>query len=258
LTPFLTHPSLAALSGISHGYFTRQGGASSGIYASLNCGIGSADDSELVRANRAAAATALGVSPEALASPYQVHGTAVATLDQPWATGQPPRCDGLVTDRPGVMIAIGTADCGPVLFADGKAGVIGAAHAGWRGALAGVLEATIEAMVDKGARRSRIVATLGPTISAANYEVGDTMMEEFRAADAANQQWFSPAQREGHAMFDLPGYIVARLEASGIGHAAALNLCTDGNPDRFFSYRRTTHRGETDYGRMLAAIVLRE
>jgi polyphenol oxidase len=250
----LTHESLA-LPGIRHGFFTREGGVSTGIYASLNCGVGSRDERARVMENRARVAAALGVAADRLATPYQVHGTDVAIVETAWAPGRGPKADAVVTDRPGVALGIGTADCGPIFFADPEARVIGAAHAGWRGALAGVAEAAIAAMETLGARRRRIVAVLGPSISQANYEVGPEMVAQFTAADTANARFFAPSPRDGHALFDLPGYTVARLEAAGVT-AANMDFCTYAEPARFFSYRRATHLGEPDYGRQISAIVL--
>jgi YfiH family protein len=250
----LTHP-LLDLPGIRHGFFTRLGGLSAGVYASLNCGVGSNDRRDVVLANRARAAAALGVAPERLATPYQIHSATAVTVADVWRPGEGPKADAVVTDRPGVAVGVGSADCGPTLFADAEAGVIGAAHSGWRGAVGGVLESTIEAMEALGAHHSRIVAVLGPTISVANYEVGPDLIAAFEKADSANARFFRPAAREGHAMFDLPAYIVARLTAAGVS-AASLDLCTYADPERFYSYRRMTHRGEADYGRLLSAIAI--
>ena len=256
MIPFITHESLV-LPGIAHGFFTRQGGVSSGLYASLNCGTGSKDDRTLVLENRARVAEALGVAADSLATPYQVHGTDAVAVEAAWQPGKGPKADAVVTNRPGVALGIGTADCGPILFADAEARVIGAAHAGWRGALAGVAEAAIAAMERLGARRERIVAVLGPSISQANYEVGPELVARFTAADPANARFFAPSPRDGHALFDLPAYTVARLTAAGVT-AANMALCTYAEPERFYSYRRATHLGEADYGRLLSAIVLNE
>ena len=256
MTPFLQHPTLT-LPGIAHGFFTRDGGVSEGIYASLNCGIGSNDERARVMENRARVTAALGVAADRLATPYQVHGAAAAIVETAWAPGRGPKADAVVTDRPGVALGIGTADCGPILLADPAARVIGAAHAGWRGALAGVAEAAIAAMESIGARRRRIVAVLGPSISQANYEVGPELTARFTEADPANARYFVPSSRSGHALFDLPGYTVARLAAAGVT-AANMDICTYAESARFFSYRRTTHRGEPDYGRQISAIVLEE
>lgn len=242
--------------GLAHAFFTRDGGVSTGIYAGLNTGTGSADDRALVLENRRRAARHLGVAPERLATPHQVHGTDALIVEDAWAPGEGPKVDALVTATPGLAIGVGSADCGPVLFADPTAKVVGAAHAGWKGALAGVLESTIAAMETLGAERTRIVAVLGPTISADAYEVGPEFAARFSEADPSNARFFQPAGRPGHAMFDLPGFIVARLEAAGVGHAESVGLCTYADEGRFFSYRRTTHRGEPDYGRLLAAIAI--
>lgn len=254
MIPRLTHETLV-LPGIAHGFFTRAGGTSGGIYASLNCGLGSEDDRSRVLDNRSRVAGALGVADTSLATPHQVHGTDAVAVDAVWDHGAGPKADALVTRRRGVAIGIGTADCGPILFADAEAGVIGAAHAGWRGALAGILDATIAAMEKLGARRQRMVAVLGPSISQRNYEVGPELVERFVAADAGNRRYFVPSVRAGHSMFDLPGYTVDRISRAGV-QAVSMDLCTYADPERFFSYRRTTHRGERDYGRLLSAIVL--
>ncbi|TBW34739.1 peptidoglycan editing factor PgeF [Siculibacillus lacustris] len=250
-SPLLDHPTL------SHGFFTRQGGVSEGLYASLNIGLGSADARPAVFENRARVAARLGVGPEALLMPWQVHSPDVAVVEAPWAPGEGPRVDALVTARPGLAVGIATADCGPILFADAEAGVVGAAHAGWKGALSGVIAATVAAMVGCGARRGRIVAVLGPTISAAAYEVGPEFVERFVAESADHARFFTPSERAGHAMFDLPAFIALRLAAEELGAIGDLGLCTYGDEARFFSYRRTTRRGEADYGRLVAAITVR-
>jgi YfiH family protein len=250
----LTHP-LLDLPGIRHGFFTRLGGVSAGAYASLNCGVGSNDKRDLVLENRARAAAALGVAADRLATPFQIHSATAVTVTHVWRPGEGPKADAVVTDRPGVAVGVGSADCGPTLFADHEAGVVGAAHSGWRGAVGGVLESTIDAMEAIGADRSRIVAVLGPAISVANYEVGPDLITTFAKADSANARFFGPAARDGHAMFDLPAYIVSRLTSAGV-KAASLGLCTYADPERFYSYRRMTHRGEADYGRLLSAIAI--
>jgi len=244
--------------GLAHAFFTRDGGVSTGLYAGLNTGTGSADDRALVLENRRRAARHLGVAPERLATPYQVHGTDALIVDKAWAPGEGPKADALVTATPGLAIGIGTADCGPVLFADPKARVIGAAHAGWKGALAGILESTVASMETLGAYRARIVAVLGPTISASAYEVGPEFSPRFTADDPANSRFFRPAERPGQEWFDLPAYIVARLRRAGVAHAESVGLCTYADEARFFSYRRSTHRNDPDYGRLLAAITLRD
>lgn len=255
MTQAITAPALSALTGIRHGFFTRAGGVSSGIYDSLNCGIGSKDDRALVLENRARVAASLGGEGQHVAAPYQVHGTEVAVVDAAWEAGKGPKADATVTNRPGVILGVGSADCGPILFAEAQARVIGAAHAGWRGALAGVGDTTIAAMERLGARRQRIVAVLGPTIAQASYEVGPELRDAFLSADGNNGRFFRPSPRDGHFLFDLPGYIVARLAAAGV-NASATGDDTYAEAERFFSYRRSTHRGEPDYGRLMSAIVL--
>jgi YfiH family protein len=252
----LQSPALSALSGIRHAFFTREGGVSDGLYASLNGGPGSDDAPEKVSENRARMAAALGVTPGRLLTAYQIHSPTVVTVEEPWPPPERPRADALVTRSKGLAIGVTTADCGPVLFADGEAGVIGAAHAGWRGAFTGVLEATVAAMEKCGAGRGRIVAALGPTISQRNYEVGPEFVERFHAADAGNARFFEPSPTQGHALFDLPGYIAARLSAAGIRRFDDLRCCTYADAARFFSFRRSTHRGERDYGRHINAIAL--
>lgn len=246
----LTHPDL---DGVRHGFFTRRGGASSGIYAGLNCGFGSGDQREAVSVNRDRAARELGLAARDLAGVHQVHSADVVSL-----TAVPdvqPRADALVTATPGLALTVLTADCQPVLLADRPAGVIGAAHAGWRGALGGVLEATVAAMEALGAVRARIVAVIGPTISQSAYEVGPEFVEAFRAADPASRRFFVPG-RGDRQHFDLPGYGIARLRAAGIGRVAWSGHCTYSDPDRFYSFRRSVHRHEGDYGRLLSAIRL--
>ena len=249
-------PSLSGVPNIRHAFFTREGGVSEGIYASLNGGIGSNDAPEKVRANRARMAAALGVAPTHFVTCYQIHSPNVIVAETPWTRENAPRADAIVTRVPGLAIGASTADCGPILFADADAGVIGATHAGWKGALTGVLEATIAAMEKLGAQRNRISAALGPMIRQPNYEVGAEFVERLTAADRANERFFADAARAGHAMFDLPGFIRSRLEHTEIPSIEDLGLCTYADPARFFSYRRTTHRGEPDYGRQISAIVL--
>ena len=249
-------PSLAALPAVRHAFFTRDGGVSDGIYRSLNGGLGSRDAPALVGENRARMAAALGVRPEALVTAYQVHSPDVVVAERPWTRENAPRADAVVTRMPELAVGVTTADCGPVLFADPHARVIGAAHAGWKGALTGVLEATIAAMEQLGASRARMVAVIGPLIRRASYEVGAEFVARFTAADPDHRRFFTPALRDGHAMFDLGGYIALRLHGAGLGQIDDLAHCTYSDPDRFFSYRRSTHRGEPDYGRHLNAIVL--
>jgi YfiH family protein len=251
---FIEAPELASYPNLHHAFFTRRGGVSEGIYASLNGGLGSSDDPAKVAENRRRMTDELGLAPEALISVHQVHSADAVIVEGPWP-GERPRADGMATSVPGLALGITTADCGPVLFADPHVGVIGAAHAGWRGAASGVLESTVEAMERLGARRNKIVAVLGPTISQAAYEVGPEFVATLTGLDRQNKRFFRPSEREGHAMFDLPGYIGLRLEAAGIGEFANLGLCTYSDEERFFSYRRTTHRGEPDYGRLISAIA---
>ncbi|MGE5772292.1 MAG: peptidoglycan editing factor PgeF [Hyphomicrobiales bacterium] len=248
--------SLATLAGIRHAFFTRSGGVSLGVYSSLNGGVGSNDTPEKVAENRARMAAALGVHAGRLLTPFQIHSPDVVVVKEPWTRDSRPRADAIVTQTPRLAIGVSTADCGPLLLADNKAGVIGAAHAGWRGALLGVIEATVASMEQLGADRSRIAAALGPTIRQPNYEVGPEFVERFLAADSANARFFTPSQREGRALFDLCGYIAQRVERAGIAQFEDLGLCTYEEPERFFSYRRSTHGGEPDYGRHINAIAL--
>jgi YfiH family protein len=247
--------NLSALPGVRHAFFTREGGVSQGLYASLNAGIGSGDDPANVAENRARMAKAVGVAPDRFLSVYQIHSPDVVVAENAWRHDSRPRADAIVTKVPGLAVGVSTADCGPVLFADPQGRVIGAAHAGWRGALAGVLQATITAMEMLGAERSRIVAAVGPMISQLNYEVGSDVIEQFAAADPDNARFFASG-REGHAQFDLPGFIVAQLAKSGVTQVENLGLCTYADPQRFYSFRRTTHRQEPDYGRHINAIAL--
>jgi YfiH family protein len=256
MTGRIEAPVLAGVGGVRHAFFTRDGGVSPGIYQSLNAGVGSDDDPGNVATNRARMAASLGVAPERFLTCYQIHSPNVVVAETPWSGEARPRADGIVTDRPGLAIGVSTADCGPVLFADPQARVVGAAHAGWRGALAGVTDSAIAAMERLGAARTRIVAAIGPMIRQPNYEVGPDLMERFVAADPANAGFFVPSARDGHFMFDLAGYVAARLAAAGIGRIDDLGACTYADPGQFYSYRRMTHRGEADYGRHINAIVL--
>lgn len=246
----------AAKSGIRHGFFTRRGGVSAGIYDSLNIGTGSADDQALVSENRRRVATWMGVAPAALITAHQVHSPDAIIVRAPFP-GERPKADAVVTDRPGIAVGASTADCGPVLFADAGARVVAAAHAGWKGAFTGVLESTISAMESLGARRADIVAVLGPSISQENYEVGPEFVARFVEADAANARYFIPSGKPQHALFDLNLYTVDRLGRAGVT-AAQLGRCTYAEEDLFYSYRRVTHRGEPDYGRQISAIALEE
>lgn len=237
-----------ALKGVRHGFFTRRGGVSSGVWASLNCGPGSDDDPAAVAENRRRVAEAMGAP---LVTLRQVH-SAEAVVAEAWETG--PRADAMVTDRPGLALCVLSADCVPVLFHDPEARVIGAAHAGWRGALGGVLEATLGAMEGLGARRDRVRAALGPCISQAHYEVGEEFLEDFMAEDPEASRFFAGGPN-GRPMFDLPGWCLARLRAEGV-EAEWIGRCTYADPGRFFSHRRMRHEGGADYGRLASAIVL--
>jgi polyphenol oxidase len=247
---------LARLAGVRHAFFTRAGGVSNGVYASLNAGVGSNDEPLKVAENRARMAAALGVLPGRLLTCYQIHSANAVAVVAPWGPDARPRADAIVTGAVGLAVGVSTADCGPVLLADAQARVIGAAHAGWRGALAGVTDEAIAAMERLGAVRQRMVAALGPMIRQPNYETGTDVWDRFVADDPANARFFRPSTRERHFMFDLAGYVVARLAAAGIGMIEDIEACTYADPDKFFSYRRMTHRGEADYGRHINAIVL--
>ena len=252
----LQAPSLTKLARIRHAFFTRSGGVSEGVYTSLNGGVGSNDAPEKVQENRARMAAILGVAPERFLTPYQIHSPEVVVADGSWTQETRPRADALVTREPKLAIGISTADCGPLLFADAEVGVVGAAHAGWRGAFTGVVEATLAAMEKLGGSRERTTVVLGPTIRQPNYEVGPEFIERFLAADPDNARFFVPSTRAGHAMFDLTGYIGERARRAGVGSFEDLGLCTYADPERFFSYRRMSQRGEPDYGRHINAIAL--
>ncbi len=239
---------------IAHGFFGRTGGVSNGIFAALNCGPGSGDAREAIIENRRRAAEAL--SPGAtLVTLYQVHSAEAVIVSEPWTLGAGPRADAMATNRPNLALGILTADCAPVLFADAEAGVIAAAHAGWKGALGGVTDAAIAAMETLGAARSRIAAAIGPCIAQGNYEVGGEFRDRFVEADACNARLFAAGGRAEHFQFDLEGYVALRLAAAGLSNVARLSACTYGREADFFSYRRATHRGESDYGRQVSAIV---
>ncbi len=242
-----------ALQGTRHGFFARGGGASSGVFAGLNCGQGSSDQSEIVAINRARVAQAVDVPPDRLVTVHQVHSArAVALKDTP---DPRPQADGMATATPGLALGVLTADCQPVLFADTENGVIGAAHAGWRGALDGVLEATIDAMEGLGAARATIRAVIGPTISQRAYEVGPEFLDDFMADDPQNHRFFANGAGD-RFLFDLPAYGLHRLRRAGVGHAEWTRHCTYSEPARFYSYRRATHAGEADYGRLISVIRL--
>ena len=245
---------LAGLPGITHGFFGREGGVSTGLYASLNCGPGSRDDPAAVAENRARAAAALGAGSR-LVSLSQIHSPFVHLVGPGWDAARHPEGDGMVTATPGLALGVLTADCAPVLFADPMARVIGAAHAGWKGAFGGVLEATVAAMESLGARRENIHAAIGPCISAANYEVGAEFRARFLEADPANARFFKQGRPE-HCHFDLQGYAAERLVAMELAAIEGSRVCTYPAENGFFSFRRTTHAGEADYGREISAIVL--
>ncbi len=252
---FLTAESLQ-IPGRAHGFFTRLGGVSQGVYASLNGGVGSRDAPEAVTENRARIAAALGVAPERLAVPFQIHSRDAVPISAPITPGARPRCDGLVTATPGLALGVTGADCGMLLFADRRARVIGAAHAGWKGALTGVVEATVVAMERLGARRADVVVALGPCIGHESYEVGPEFVAAFAAGDDDTARYFTPSRRAGHSMFDLNAYIAERAARAGVGRFEDLRLDTYADERRFFSYRRATHRKEPDYGRLTSVIVM--
>jgi YfiH family protein len=249
-------PALDAFSpvGIRHGFFTRAGGVSGGLYGGLNVGIGSDDDRAAVMENRGRVAEWLGVDTGQLVTLHQIHSADAIAVEAPFTDARP-TADAMVTDRPGLALGILTADCGPLLFADAEARVIGAAHAGWKGALTGILENTVAAMEGLGASRGRIVAVLGPSISQQNYEVGPEFLARFIGADPANAAYFTDSARPGHKLFDLVRYTLDRLARAGVT-AVATGGCTYAREREFFSYRRATHRNEPDYGRQISAIVM--
>ncbi len=251
----LASPLLAAVPGLRHAFFSREGGVSEGIYAGLNGGLGSNDLPAHVQENRRRMAAQMGVVPDHFLTAFQVHSTDVAVATKPWDTDSRPRVDAMVTAVEGLALGVTTADCGPVLFADARTRVIGAAHAGWKGAFTGVLEATIDAMEKLGAHRADMTVAVGPLIRQASYEVGAEFVARFATADPDHARFFVPSMRAGHAMFDLGGFIRMRLERTGVGLIDDTGI--DTYPDeRFFSYRRSVHRKEPDYGRQIHAIVL--
>jgi len=243
-----------ALVPVRHGFFTRKGGASSGVFSGLNCGAGSSDQAEAVQTNRARVAGHMGVEAGGLVTVYQTHSAIVVPVTGPFE-GEPPEADGIVTATPGIVLGILTADCQPVLFADAKAGVVGAAHAGWKGAQGGVLEATLDAMEALGAARANIAAVIGPSISQKAYEVGPEFLDRFLDEDTDNSRFFASGAGD-KAQFDLISYGLHRLRAAGVGHAEWTGHCTYADADRFYSFRRATHLGEADYGRLIATIRL--
>ncbi|MER0238014.1 peptidoglycan editing factor PgeF [Fulvimarina sp. MAC8] len=240
---------------ISHGFFTRDGGVSTGLYASMNAGLGSNDERDAVIENRSRALGFMGVSPDRLATPWQIHSPTAVIVEEPFGDERP-QADAVVTKTKGLAVGVVTADCGPILFADAEAGVVAAAHAGWKGATGGVIEATLEAMVSLGAKLSRITAILGPTISQASYEVGAERLDEaVEAAGPSARRFFEDGVAPGKYQFDLPGLIVERLNKAGVD-GRSVGICTYGD-QRFFSFRRATHRGDPDYGRQLSAIAVK-
>ena len=241
------------LAPVRHGFFTRRGGASSGIFAGLNCGPGSSDQSEIVEINRGRVAQAMGVPDTHLATVNQVHSARAVTLNGP--LGERPEADAIVTATPGIALGILTADCQPVLFSDPDAGVIGAAHAGWRGAVDGILESTLDAMETLGAKRANVRAVIGPTISQRAYEVGPEFLDRFLDEDPDNARFFAGGDSD-RVHFDLPSYGLHRLRQAGVGEAEWTRHCTYSDPDRFYSFRRTTHAKEADYGRLISVICL--
>lgn len=257
MTLVLTSRTLAAQSGIAHGFWGRRGGRSSGVFASLNCGYGSDDDPQLVRSNRTVVADALGTHVDQLITAYQIHSADVINVERAWVREDAPRGDAMVTRVPGIALGVLAADCAPILFADEGAGVIGSAHAGWQGAFNGVVEAVVAAMETLGARRSHIHAEVGPCISQKNYEVGPEFRDRFIGQDASWTRFFVPSARPGHWMFDLPAYVSHRLELSRVGSFGVLGRCTYEQEVDYFSFRRTTHRNESQYGRNISAIMLK-
>jgi polyphenol oxidase len=244
------------LNGVSHGFFTRGGGHSTGIFASLNCGYGSGEDPDLVKMNRQVAARALNVGEDHLVTAHQVHSADVVEVTEVWSLDGRPKVDGMVTRAKGIALGVLTADCGPVLFVDHAAGVIGCCHAGWKGALTGVTDTTVVAMEKLGAKRDNILAVIGPTISQIAYEVGPEFPKPFLEQSSAHGVFFRPSLKADRFMFDLPAYLRERLKAFGLKAVYDLAICTYSDESRFYSYRRATHRGETDYGRLISAIAL--
>jgi polyphenol oxidase len=252
----ITLSPLNDLKSVRHGFFTRRGGVSSGLYGSMNCGFGSSDQHEAVTENRARIAASFDLSPNRLVTMFQVHGNEVVTVTEPWPPANAPRVDGMVTDRPEIVLGVLAADCAPVLFADGTAGVIGACHAGWKGAIAGVTDSVIAAMEKLGAKRERIVAGIGPCIAFRSYEVGPEFRLPFIEQDAANDDFFAAGRKGDRLRFDLAGYIGRKLGQAGLEVVQACPHDTLIEERRFFSYRRSCLRGEPDYGRNISAIVL--
>ncbi len=249
-------PGLAARDEIRHAFFTKRGGVSDGLYASLNAGFGSGDAPNNVAENRRRATAAIGAGPEALSTVYQVHGTTVVKVASPWAPAEAPKADGMVSNSPGVALGVLTADCAPVLFADATAGVVGACHAGWKGALNGIVEATVAAMEGIGARRADIQAAIGPCIAQESYEVGDDFEAAFIAHDPSARTYFTAGAAPHKRQFNLPGFVLRATEKAGLANAQWVARDTRAESDLFFSYRRATIQGEADYGRLLSVIAL--
>ena len=252
--PVLTSPLLARLPGVRHAFFTRQGGVSAGAYESLNVGSGSRDDPDAVLENRARAGAALGAPPHRLLTCYQIHSAVAVTADGPWA--ERPEADAVASRTPGLVLGALSADCAPVLMVDPQARVIAGAHAGWKGALGGIIQAAVDAMTSLGAEPGRIIAAVGPCISPASYEVGLEFMETFLNGAAGSERFFSPGETSDKRQFDLPAFVLDRLESAGVGSAEWIGRDTYAEQDLFFSNRRAVHRGEADYGRLLSAITL--
>jgi len=253
--PVIESGALSGLSHIAHAFFTRQGGVSKDLYATLNTGAGSGDERANVIENRARCAGHLRLDRDRLVSVHQIHSATVHVVTEPWAIGQGPQGDAMVTNEPGLALGVLAADCTPVLFADRANAVIGAAHAGWKGALGGVTDAVIAEMERLGASRDRIAAAIGPVIARVSYEVDDGFARRFEEADPENERFFTPG-REGHQQFDLEAYVAARLARAGLARVEVLGLDTYADPERFFSFRRATHRNEPGYGRQISLIGL--
>ena len=248
--------NLNSIGGVHHGFFTRQGGYSSGLYNSLNCGLGSDDDQETVLQNKAFCAAALGVDDDHFLTVQQEHTTSVITVSEAWKNENAPVADGLVTNVPGLGIAVLTADCTPVLFAAPEARIIGAAHAGWKGAVSGIIENTVDAMMQLGAKRDRIIAAVGPCIGPDSYEVGPEFHDRFLSDSSDNDCYFQPSDKMGHVYFDIGKFVLDKIRASGVNTTERLKADTYSEKDKFYSYRRSHHRNEPDYGRQLSGIVL--
>lgn len=257
MTLALTSKQFESHANLRHGFWGRRGGASSGVFTSLNCGYGSDDEPVLVRANREVVADALGTGVDRLVTAYQIHSADVVRVERAWAREDSPRGDAMVTRIPGIALGVLAADCAPLLLADADAGVVGSAHAGWQGAFKGVVEAVVSEMVVLGAHRSRIHAEVGPCITQENYEVGPEFRDRFAGVDKGFERFFIPSGRPGHWMFDLPGFVSYRLDCAEIGSFAVQGRCTYELEDEYFSFRRTTHRNESQYGRNISAIMLK-